>query len=374
MAGDRTAYHRPDARWIDTSTDNKLVMAIDDLETPAVLVDLDRVEANITRLQVYLDQHDVANWPHVKTHKIPSLAHMQLKAGAAGICCQKVSEAEVMVDAGIENILIPYNIVGDAKVKRLMRLARRARVSVTADSAETVNGLSVGARAAGIILSVLVEFDSGAGRCGLSTPGEAAALARRIDRLPGLRFGGLMSYPNMERTDGFVRQTRQLLNGDGIVVERVSGGGSPCMWQVHLHPEVNEHRAGTYVYGDRAMLRSGAMELADCAMHVLATVVSRPKPDRGILDSGSKSLSSDLSGLQGYGLILEYPEARVYALSEEHGHVDFSDCSQKPAVGERVTVVPNHCCAVTNLFDQVIGVRDGKIEVVWPVAARGKVQ
>jgi len=350
------------------------VPTIDELETPVVVVDLDRVEANIARLQSYLDEHGVANWPHIKTHKIPAIAHMQLEAGAAGICCQKLGEAEVMVDAGIRDILLPYNILGEAKINRLMNLARRSRISVTADSAVTIHGLSAGASAAGITLPVLVEFDSGAGRCGVPTPADAAELARLINRLPGLRFDGLMSYPNLERTDSFVRETRELLHRDGISVNRVSGGGSPCMWQVHLHPEITEHRAGTYVYGDRFMLRSGAMQLSDCAMHILATVVSRPTPDRGILDSGSKTLSSDLLGLEDHGLILEYPDAVIFGLSEEHGNVDFSACSGKPAVGDRVTIVPNHCCVVSNLFDEIVGVRNGRVEVVWPVAARGMVR
>lgn len=346
----------------------------EDLETPVVVVDLDRVEANIARLQAYLDMHGVANWPHIKTHKIPAIARMQLEAGAAGICCQKLGEAEVMVEAGLTDILIPYNILGKSKVNRLVALARRSRISVTADSAATIHGLSEGARAAEITLPVLVEFDSGAGRCGVPTPAEAAGLARLIDRLPGLHFDGLMSYPNMERTDSFVRETRAMLEEDGIKVDRVSGGGSPCMWQVHLHPEITEHRAGTYIYGDRFMLRSGAMQLSDCAMHILATVVSRPSPDRGILDSGSKTLSSDLLGLEGHGLILEYPDAVIFGLSEEHGNVDFSACSRKPVVGERVTIVPNHCCVVSNLFNEIVGVRNGRVEVVWPVAARGMVR
>jgi D-serine deaminase-like pyridoxal phosphate-dependent protein len=146
------------------------------------------------------------------------------------------------------------------------------------------------------------------------------------------------------------------------------------MWQAHTHPEVNEHRAGMYVYGDRNILRSGAMKLEECSLSVITTVVSRPTADRGILDGGSKTFSSDLLGLEGHGLILEYPEARFYGLSEEHGHVDFSACQRKPDIGERVTVIPNHCCVVNNLFNQIVGVRHGTVEVTWPVAGRGALQ
>ena len=349
-------------------------MDIHQLDTPVAFVDLDRLEANIARLQRYLDEHGIANRPHIKTHKIPEIAQMQMNAGAVGITCQKIGEAEVMADAGLRDIFIPYNIVGEPKLKRLMRLARRVRLSVTADSAFTVRGLSAAAWREGIELPVLVEFDTGLGRCGVQSPQEAADLARLIIRSPGLQFGGLMTFPCNENTDPFVRQTRALLESEGIVVERVSGGGSPKMWQAHTHAEITEYRAGMYAYGDRKILQSGAMGLEDCAFKVITTVVSRPTVDRGILDGGSKTFSSDTVGLEGYGLILEYPEARFYALSEEHGNVDFSQCSRKPEIGERVTVIPNHCCVVSNLFDQVIGVRREQIEVIWSVAARGRLQ
>ncbi len=180
-----------------------------------------------------------------------------------------------------------------------------------------------------------------------------------------------MTYPANEHTDGFVQQVKATLAEHGIPLNCVSVGGTAAMWQVHTHPEITEYRAGMYVYGDRSMLKSGAMQLEDCALKVITTVVSRPTPDRGILDGGSKTFSSDLLGLDGHGLILEYPDAHFYALSEEHGHVDFSACEHKPQIGERVTVIPNHCCVVSNLFNQMVGVRNGTVETVWNVAARG---
>ena len=348
-------------------------MHIADLETPVPVVDMDRMEANIARLQTYLDQHKIANRPHIKTHKIPEIARMQMEAGAVGITCQKVSEAEVMADAGFDDIFIPYNIIGESKLQRLMRLAARLRLSVTADSAFTVHGLSKAAQQAGLTLSVLIECDTGAKRCGVQTPQEAAELARLLGSLPGLHFGGLMTYPTSEHLDGFVRETRSLLQGDGLPIEQVSGGGTPCMWEAHTHPELTEHRAGIYVYGDRLTLRSGAVTLDTCALRIFATVVSRPTPERGILDAGSKTLSSDLHGLDGHGYICEYPEAQIYALSEEHGHVDFSACARKPEIGERVSIIPNHCCTVTSLFDQMIGARRDQVEVTWQIPARGTV-
>ena len=347
---------------------------IRDVETPVVVVDLDKLNANIVKLQKYLDAHGIANRPHIKTHKIPEIAWMQLNAGAVGITVQKLGEAEVMAQAGIRDIFLPYNIIGEAKLERLMRLARRVNMSVTADSEVTARGLSAAAHKAGIVLPVLVEFDGGIRRCGVQTPHQAADLAGLIAQSPGLHFGGLMTYPSNANTDPFVREVKALLKTDGIVVACVSGGGTPGMWQAHTHTEVTEHRAGTYVYGDRHTLHTGAQQLDEIALTVITTVVSRPTADRGILDAGSKTFSSDTVGLSGHGLILEYPDAHFYAMSEEHGHVDFAQCERKPEIGERVTVIPNHCCPVSNLFDKVVGTRNGEVEVVWPVAARGKLQ
>ncbi len=349
-------------------------MDIDNLDTPVAVVDLDRLEANIARLQAYLDAHGIANRPHIKTHKIPAIAHMQKQQGAIGITCQKIGEAEVMATAGLDDIFLPYNIIGKQKLERLMALARRVTLSVTADSPVIVQGLSQAARRAGLTLTVLVECDTGYGRCGVQSPAEAADLARQIARSPALHFGGLMTYPTPDALDDYVRAVRSLLQAEGLHIERVSGGGTACMWQAHTHPELTEHRAGMYVYGDRLTLRSGAVTLDTCAFYILTTVVSRPTPTRGILDAGSKCFSSDLFGLDGYGYIREYPQAKIYVLSEEHAHVDFSECDHRPEIGERVTVIPNHCCAVSNLFDEVIGFRGRKVEVTWPVAARGTVR
>jgi D-serine deaminase-like pyridoxal phosphate-dependent protein len=349
-------------------------MRIDDLETPVPVVNIDRLEANISRLQAYLDEHKIANRPHIKTHKIPEIARMQVNAGAVGITCQKVSEAEVMADAGFKDIFIPYNVIGESKLTRLMSLAKRTTVSVTADSAYVIHGLSAAAQRAGLTLTVLIECDTGLHRCGVQSPQESAELARSISRSPHLHFGGLMTYPTSDATDIFIKETRALLEKDGIQIERVSGGGTPSMWQAHLHPDVTEHRAGIYVYGDRLTLRSGAVTLDTCALHVYATVVSKPTSERGIVDAGSKSLSSDLHGLEGYGYVCEYPDAKIYTLSEEHGHIDFSACERKPGIGERLSIIPNHCCTVTSLFDEVVGVRSDQVEVVWKVAARGAVR
>ncbi|HEX7015012.1 MAG TPA: D-TA family PLP-dependent enzyme [Cyclobacteriaceae bacterium] len=345
-----------------------------ELDTPCIVIDLDKVEANIHRLQRYLDEHGIKNRPHIKTHKLPQIARMQVDAGAVGITCQKLGEAEVMADAGLDDILITYNILGAAKLQRLTHLAKRIRLSVIADSDVTVRGLSHACASADTEVGVMVEFESGKQRCGVQTPQEATTLARLITSLPGLRFEGLMTYPTTGLTVPFVNETRALLAAEGIEIPCVSGGGTPGLWEMHRWEGVTEHRAGTYVYGDRKIVSTGTMTFDEVAMHVLTTVVSRPTSDRGILDAGSKVLSSDTLDLDGFGYILEYPEARIYGQSEEHGHVDFSRCSSRPVVGEKVTVIPNHTCVVTNLTDEVVCVRNGKVHEVWPVAARGMVR
>lgn len=347
-------------------------MKITDLDTPVAVVNLDIVEDNIHRLQRYLDEHQIISRPHIKTHKLPEIAHMQIRAGAIGITCQKLGEAEVMAQAGINDIFISYNIIGPAKLARLTRLAQRITLTVAADSQFVVAGYAQAAANAGITLSVLVEFDTGANRCGAQSPEEAAALARLIHQTPHLHFAGLMTYPSNENTDNLVRQIRALLKPDGITLERVSGGGTPKMFEAHTHLEVIEHRAGTYIYGDRSLIKKGTITQANCAMRILTTVISRPTAERGILDGGGKALSYDRLGPEdGHGHIVEYPEALIYGLSEEHAHVDFSKCDKRPSVGDVVSVIPNHCCLVTNLFNEMVGVRGDQVEVIWPIASRG---
>jgi len=350
-------------------------MRIDDIDTPAFVVDLDAMEANLNDAQRYLDQHGLAARPHVKTHKIPAIAQMQMAAGAAGLTCQKIGEAEVMAAAGLRDLFLPYNIVGAAKLERLVALARLVTLSVTVDSEVVARGLSAVFNAAGLELSVLVECDTGAARCGVPTPEAAAELAQAITRLPGLRFAGLMTYPNSPALDPFMAAARERLAAGGLNVDRVSGGGTPGLYEAHTHRELTEHRAGEYIYGDRSHLLSGRMPLKRIAARVIATVISRPTPERAILDAGSKALSGTLRrGLDGHGYVVEYPEAGIYDTSEEHGHVDLSASDRRPEIGERVSVIPNHICLVSNLFPQVHGHRRGVVEVVWPVAARGLLQ
>ncbi|HXV30550.1 MAG TPA: D-TA family PLP-dependent enzyme [Sinorhizobium sp.] len=345
--------------------------------TPMPVIDEERLAANIARVQAYCDAHGKAFRPHIKTHKILAVARQQIAAGAIGINCQKVTEAEVFADAGFDDILITYNILGAAKLSRLKALnARVAKLSVVADSAAAVKGLAETFDAEKP-LEVLVECDTGGRRCGVQTPEAALALAETIAAAPGLHFAGILTYPpvgGLESVEAFIARTMALLSKKGIACPIRSSGGSPDLFSAHLVPSATEHRAGTYVYNDRSMVRAGHCTEADLAMHILATVVSRPTPQRAVLDCGSKALTSDLLGFSDYGLIEGFEGARIVSLSEEHAVVDLADCRTAfPEIGAMVRVVPNHTCVVTNLFDRMVFHRGGIVTRVEKVDARGTI-
>ena len=347
------------------------IRTVYDLETPSVLIDLDLMERNIAAMQRRCDELGIHFRPHIKTHKIPDIARRQLEAGACGIACQKVSEAEVFADAGIKDIQIPYNIVGRAKTKRLAALAKRADITVTVDSKAVVDGIAAAAQEAGAMIRVMVELVSLNNRTG-TTPVATLALAKQIVATDNLQFAGVMVYPADAAIRPRLQQTLNLLQEADIAVEMVSGGGSGAIRESHLIPELTEMRVGTYVFWDWGSVANGMTSLDQCAMRVLATVVSANEPQRVILDGGSKSIHSEtVDGCFGY--IIEYPEARIYKVNEEHGYVDFSACETVPQVGDTLHIIPVHTCVVTNLHNQLFGVRRENVEVVWDVAARGLV-
>lgn len=345
--------------------------------SPAVMIDLDVVARNIRRLQDACDDAGLANRPHIKTHKSPALASMQRAAGATGITCQKLGEAEVFAKAGFDDILISYNILGPDKIGRLGRLLERADVVVAADNPTVVAGLPEAGLIAGRPLGVVVECDTGRKRAGVETPQEAIALARDIASREHLRFDGLMLYAPEDRiaeTQAFLDTVLEGLAAHGLSARIVSTGGTPNLKNIGRIRGATEHRSGTSIFNDRMMMACGVASLEDCALHVVATVVSRAGPERGILDSGSKTLTSDTGGgLDGFGLIREYPQARIAKFAEEHGFLDLSASPQKPAIGEVVRIVPNHVCVVVNMHDRLVAVRGDEIVGEIPVAARGKI-
>jgi D-serine deaminase-like pyridoxal phosphate-dependent protein len=351
--------------------------AISDLETPAVTVDMAIMEDNIRRVQAHLAKHGIANRPHIKTHKIPALGQLQMQAGAVGITCQKLGEVEVFADAGVaDDVLLTFNILGAAKTDRLMALSKRLkRLAVVLDNEAVAKGLSEAGVRHGEEVRFLVECDTGMGRNGVQTPQAALDLARAAMKMPHMNFEGLMTFPTRyPGSHAFFEEALALFARAGVAVPVVSGGGTPAVFSVDRFPMLTEHRAGTYLYNDVMTVASGTATWDNCAMRVRATVVSRPTPTRAVIDCGTKVLTSDLYTVTGYGHLVEYPDAVIPHLSEEHGVIDLSQCAERPAVGDVVHVIPNHCCVVSNMVDEVVGVRGGKVEQVWRVAARGAVR
>lgn len=349
--------------------------SIADLDTPCVVIDLQTVDANLKRAQAHADALGLALRPHIKTHKLPRFARRQVELGAVGITVQKLGEGEAMADSGLSDIFLPYNIVGEKKLARLAALNRRVALKVTADSPDTVSGYARTFAGAEKPLVVLVECDTGMGRCGVQSPAQALALARHIALSPGLAFGGLMTYPAAgahDKAERWLADAKAMLAEAGIDCPVISTGGTPDIWRDAEGP-ATEYRPGTYIYFDRSLVARGVASYADCALTVLATVVSRPTATRVVIDAGSKALSSDLLGLDGYGVVPALGEVAITSLSEEHGVIELPEPSDIPRIGDVLRIVPNHACVVTNLFDRVNLIdASGRVETV-PVAARGRV-
>jgi D-serine deaminase-like pyridoxal phosphate-dependent protein len=354
-------------------------MLVSELDTPALTCDLDILESNIRKYQDMIEGAGLNVRPHIKTHKVPEIAHMQLAAGAIGICCQKVSEAEPFVAAGIRDVLIAYNVMGRRKLERLTRIARRADLKAAIDSAYTARGMSAQAVEDGAEIGILVELLMGR-RSGVPTHQDAVELAKLVEELPGLRLRGLMGYPTgpwPECLDLF-RATIKAFNYENLPLEIVSGGGTGSAWHAEAEKAVGftEHRPGTYIYHDWGTASHlEGITIDDCAMRMICTVVSRATPDTATIDGGSKTFTNDgfRRGREEANHIVEYPAARTIGQNEEHGIVDVSNCERKPQLGERVTVIPHHACNTTNLHDEIAGVRDGRVEVIWAIPARGKI-
>jgi D-serine deaminase-like pyridoxal phosphate-dependent protein len=364
-------------------------MHVSEIDTPALVVDLDIFERNLTRVAGYARQHGLRLRPHTKTHKSVRLAKRQLAAGAAGLTVAKVSEAEIMLAAEPDDVLVAYPIVGRAKLARLTQIARQTRVTVALDSAFAARQLSDAARAAQVEIGVLAEVDAGLGRVGVTAGEPLRQLARTIEKLPHLRFAGIAFYPGHIKSldePGLraLAQLSDLLRGilddfraAGIEAGIVSGGSTPTLFHSHEIHGLTEIRPGTYVFNDVNTMRSGACTLEDCAATILATVVSTARPGQMIIDGGSKTFSSDRladSAEVTFGHLVEAPGARFHKMNEEHGFIDLAHAEAEFNVGDRVHVIPNHICVAVNLHEKVYGVRGESVEEVWPVDARGKLQ
>lgn len=364
-------------------------MLISELETPAVIVDLDVMERNLSRMAAYCRKHQLLLRPHTKSHKIPELAKRQIESGATGITVAKLGEAEVMLNAGITDILIAYPIVGDDKTSRLAKLAEQARISVALDSEEAARGISGAATRLGTRIGVLVEMDVGFGRCGLSHENDLLALAQTIATLPGLEFRGLMFFPGhfgvgpeqraalRLQVNDFLDRSFETFERAGMPLPIVSGGSTPTAFESGLFHGVNEVRPGMYIFNDRNTMAIDAAALEDCALSVVVTVVSTAVSGRAIVDGGSKTFSYDrfqVGDGRGYGLVKEDPAVELERLTEEHGHLNVERSERHCRVGDRLSIIPNHVCTTVNMHDEIYGVRGGQVETVWRVEGRGKVR
>lgn len=358
--------------------------SIDEIETPAALVDVDRMRANLRRAADYCRAHGLAWRPHAKTHKTPELATEQLRAGAVGVTVATPREAEVMA-AVADDVLLAYPPFGASKLARLMRLPERVRLTVGLDSAEAARELGRAAREAGRTTGVLVEVDAGMGRVGVQAPADAVAVARAAADA-GLELRGVMFYPghvrgHVDEQGPALREIAarlgaflEALERAGMPAGTVSGGSTPTFWRSHEVEGMTEVRPGTNVFNDRTTALVGACGWEECAYSVLATVVSTTVPGQAVVDAGSKALAREELRAErgGYGALLDRPDVTVKAVSEEHGLLDLSATGWRPRVGDRVRVVPNHVCVSVNLHERLWGVRGDEVVAAWEVAGRGR--
>jgi D-serine deaminase-like pyridoxal phosphate-dependent protein len=362
-------------------------LTIADLETPVPIVDLDRLAHNLDRAAAYATAHHLALRPHIKTHKSPRIASEQLRRGAVGLTCATPFEAEVMSDV-CDDILVAYPPVGRARANRLAALPETVKLTVALDSMESIEVIAAAARDADRSVGVYVELDLGMHRVGVPRTADAIALARAVVERGPLVFEGIAFYPGHVR-EPVGRQEAQLeelssalqaalleFDRAGLAPPVVSGGSTPTLWSTHEITGVTEFRPGTYVYNDRTTAAVGACTWDDCALTVLATVVSTAVPGQAVIDAGTKALGREpmrgADGAEGFGCLLGRTDVVVKSMSEEHGILDLSNTSWRPAIGEQVRVIPNHVCIVVHLNDVIVGVRGAAVETTWDVEARGR--
>ena len=359
---------------------------MENLATPALVVDAAVLRANIERLAAYARGHRLRVRPHTKTHKSVYVASLQVAAGANALTAAKAGEAEIMATV-CEDILVAYPPVDPERCARIAALATHRTVRVALDSITAAQRMAQAAAAARSRVGVLVDVDVGMGRTGVQTPEEALRLAEVIDRDPSLHLDGIMYYPGhvwsppgeqdeaLRKVATRLEEVIGLWTKGGLKAGIVSGGSTPTAYQSHLIPQTTEIRPGTYVFNDMNTVHGGFCTIDDCAARIICTVVSTAIPGQFVIDGGTKTFTSDRcipKPESGYGHIIEYPEARVFALSEEHGQVDARECSRAPKVGERVTVIPNHICPCVNLQDAFWVAEPGNPLRRTAVDARGK--
>jgi D-threonine aldolase len=366
-------------------------MPLADVDTPALIVDLDAFERNLRRMADAVGQAGLRLRPHAKTHKSPEVARRQLALGAVGVCCQKVAEAEVMVAGGITDVLVSNEVAGARKLARLAALARQARIGVCVDEVASVEEIERAAAAAGASIDVLVEIDVGGRRCGVAPGAAAAQLALRVAAAKHLRFRGLQAYygsaqhvrdaaerqAHIERAVGHVEATLSALGAAGLAAQIVSGAGTGTYEHEAASRVYNELQPGSYVFMDADYARNkradgGPFDRFEHALFVYASIMSAPVPERRVLDAGLKALAFD----SGMPVPWQLSGAVYLRPSDEHGNLDVAACAQPPGRGDKLLLVPGHCDPTVNLHDWYVAVRglhgsDARVEALWPVAARG---
>ena len=360
-------------------------MRLEEVDTPALILDLDAFETNLRRLADAVPKR-VRVRAHAKTHKCPEIGRRQIAAGAVGLCCQKVSEAEAMVDGGIDDVLVSNEVVGARKLERLAVLAKRAKLGVCVDHADNVRDLEAAMQRAGARIDVYIELEIGMRRCGVASGGPAVALAKLILASPSLRFAGIHAYHGRAQHIRSVAERRAVINNSALQVKNtktllqeagigcpiVTGAGTGTfMFEVELGVW-DEIQPGSYVFMDWDYARNEwapPMPRFEHSLFLLATVMSRPAPTLAIVDAGLKASSMD-SGMPG---VWERPGLSYTRASDEHGWVDIGPGAAAPGLGDKLLLVPGHCDPTVNLYDWYVCVRGGVVEALWPITARGAV-
>jgi D-serine deaminase-like pyridoxal phosphate-dependent protein len=361
---------------------------VEAIDTPALTVDLHRMEENILRVHRATFDAGLEIRPHVKSHKTPEIAQLQIEAGAVGITCAKIGEAEVMSTGGIDDIFIAYPLVGETKMRRLVALAKRTpKLSIAVESLEAARQASEAFTSAGMELEVMIEVDAGAGRTGVA-PEEAVTFADQVAEMPALQIVGVMGYASHfaysrrgedALIEGAAEEARVIgqiadsLASAGHEMRRISGGSTPAAGRYQLDCGLTEIRSGTYIFYDRNQVDIGSAPMEQVALSVLSTCVSTPTEERAIIDAGTKGLSQQVGDYSdGYGWLPEIEGAKVFKINDEHGFVDVASAARQLTIGEKVRVVPPRAPTCLNLYDWIYAVRDGVVEDVWRVAARGR--
>lgn len=364
-------------------------MLLKELDTPAVIVDRDKMEQNLRQMAGHCKKYSIGLRPHIKTHKCPEIARMQLDSGALGLAVAKVGEAEVMVETGCKDIQIAYPVFGRQKLERLMPLTKKTAITVSLDSIEIAEGISQKAQDFGCIINILIEVDVGFHRCGIPVNAGIVEFARKVATLPNLNLKGLMIYPghiwfgpNHKESDWDTVKTnlktiRKFFQDAKLPLDVVSTGGTPNSRRTQELEGITETRVGTYPFLDMNYVDGAGYPHNNCSLTVMVTVVSSSVPDVAIIDGGAKTFAGDGSILGpngGFGYVVDDPDLKFIKMNEEHGFLDISKTSRHIQIGDRLRIIPNHVCTTINMHNQIFGYRGERVEVEWKVAARGKVQ